>query len=625
MSNKKILIAIDSPTMRTLLANYLKEKDYEIIEAEDGLKAIKLLYSECPSTVIVHTELTGINGYCFSRIVKNTPEISNTIVILVSSEKNPKDNFWVEHSKCDAFYIPTADNIHILYEILEKKFSNIKNNIQHKNLLTLDEKNEIEIITKAYDKEIFELYVIRDAYNISSYIFDIEILLSKISGTISNICSYDALGIIINDEEFTEYYDRTDLISEEDFNEFKNICHRDFKNHITNKKNYDWSSGKVYENLIELFSPGTKKISDYSFFPLDDTKKFPITIHIASCIPDNLSPEILTKLDFLTEIYSMVIEKAIHFSKTQNSEERMRKQFNSLLPKNVINSILSGDDSVKTPEQRHVAILVADIRNFTSLSEINNPENVIEFLNKYFQKMSRIIKKHGGTIDKFMGDAVMALFGAQESFTYNACHAANAALEMHEEIVKMDTNPLVLPENYKFTVGIGVHYGNPIMGYIGSDEKKEYTVIGDDVNLVSRIESLTKQYGVPVIITEDVKKDLENAKENLASLNKQKDSIPSPHLTRHLDNVKVKGKSIAVGIYEITGELNKYSNEFLKLYEKSLFQYLLGNFNGALDYLKQAELECPSDKATKVMIKRCTEFIRKKPENWTGAVSLTEK
>ena len=324
-------------------------------------------------------------------------------------------------------------------------------------------------------------------------------------------------------------------------------------------------------------------------------------------------------------IYSPVFEKIITYNKSISTEHKIRNAFSRFLPPKVIESIVEGDTSITSSigEQRKVAILMADIRGFTEITEVNDPEKVVTFLNQYFSLMGNIIKKHGGTIDKFMGDAIMALFGVPESYKYNGYRAANAAAEMIREIEKMDTSFLTIPDNCPFHVGIGIHYGLPIAGTIGSEDKKEYTVIGDDVSLSSRIQDLTKLYGTSILITDAVKKDIEDAETDIEF---GRYLAKHEHYNlRYLDNVKVKGKSIPVQIFELYSNDDIYSNNFIENFSKGLYQYLAGNFNGAQDYLRIAKVLAPKDKATIVLLERCKKFIKARPQNWDGAVTLTTK
>ena len=315
------------------------------------------------------------------------------------------------------------------------------------------------------------------------------------------------------------------------------------------------------------------------------------------------------RLLYIINIYEKLLRHSIEYGKALYSEQKMKQSFSHFLPPKIIEGIISGASSITASvgEKRKVAILICDIRSFTTISEINEPEKVVEFLNQYFSIMGKIIRDNGGTIDKFMGDAIMALFGAPESYEDNGNRAANAALGMRQALKDLKID-LKMPEGYSFEIGTGIHYGNTIVGSIGSEEKKEYTVIGDNVNIASRIEGLTKIYGTPIIITDSVKEDLTDGQ-----------------YTRHLDTVKVKGKSVPVAIYELAERDKKEDEEFLDNYQKAMNQYLIGNFSRAIDYFEKALARKSEDKASKVLLERCKNFLVNKPDNWDGAVALTTK
>jgi len=135
-------------------------------------------------------------------------------------------------------------------------------------------------------------------------------------------------------------------------------------------------------------------------------------------------------------------------------------------------------------------VLFSDIRGFTTMSESHTPEQIVTLLNRYFSLQVAIIFRHGGTLDKFIGDAIMAFWGAPQDDPKHAQHAVAAALEMEQCLLQFKQE--LGTEGADFDVGIGVHSGRAVVGFIGSDERLEYTAIGDTVNLSSRIEGLTK-------------------------------------------------------------------------------------------------------------------------------------
>ncbi len=158
-------------------------------------------------------------------------------------------------------------------------------------------------------------------------------------------------------------------------------------------------------------------------------------------------------------------------------EKNVRKAFCRFVPEQIIDNLVKDADQsaqITVGEKRNVAILFSDIRSFTSISELNKPETIVAFLNRYFTTMCTIIKKHGGTIDKFIGDAIMALFGAPVSYEDNCRRAVAAAYEMRQALETVPLEDLVLPQGMKFNIGIGIHYGDVIVGSIGSNEKTDY-------------------------------------------------------------------------------------------------------------------------------------------------------
>ena len=183
--------------------------------------------------------------------------------------------------------------------------------------------------------------------------------------------------------------------------------------------------------------------------------------------------------------------------------------------------------------RRDMTVLFSDIRGFTSITERGDPQELVGQLNEYFTRMVAIVFKHQGTVDKFVGDMVMALFGAPLDDADHAEHAVAAAVEMVHELGELNRE-WHGRGMAQLDIGVGVNSGDMIAGNIGSSSIMSYTVIGDNVNLGSRLESLNKDYKTRIIISDATRVRLKGEYD-----------------TRPLGDVKVKGKSQAVSIFEV--------------------------------------------------------------------------
>ena len=182
--------------------------------------------------------------------------------------------------------------------------------------------------------------------------------------------------------------------------------------------------------------------------------------------------------------------------------ETMKAAFARYVSRQVMDSVLdSGQVPMIRGDRRKVTVLFCDIRGFTRMSESMRPEEVVQILNEYFERVVEAVFRNGGTLDKFIGDGVMAVFGAPEDDPYQEEHAVRTALQVRDELrllsadfVKRGLPPLA--------VGIGINSGNAVVGNIGSSQRMEYTAIGDTVNLASRLESATRELSVDILVSE---------------------------------------------------------------------------------------------------------------------------
>jgi adenylate cyclase len=225
------------------------------------------------------------------------------------------------------------------------------------------------------------------------------------------------------------------------------------------------------------------------------------------------------------------------FMTVEKEKRWIKKTFSHYLSAHVMESILADPGRLKLGGQREtLTILFSDIRGFTTISESISPEAVVELLNEYLSVMVDIVFKYDGTLDKFIGDAVMAFWGAPVPQKDHARNAVLCAIEMMEELKKLQVKWKA--EGKKIIdIGIGINTGEMIVGNMGSKEKMEYTVIGDNVNLGSRLEGLNKEYKTHIIISAAVYREVQDVIE-----------------AKPLGSVKVKGKENAVDIYEVLGK-----------------------------------------------------------------------
>jgi adenylate cyclase len=185
-------------------------------------------------------------------------------------------------------------------------------------------------------------------------------------------------------------------------------------------------------------------------------------------------------------------------------------------------------------EEKAIAILFSDVRNFTTFSESLPPYDVIHVLNRYFHRMGQVIERHGGYIDNYIGDGIMALFGV-ENPEGAALNAVKAGLDMLDEVDRFK-DYVRATYKHEFEIGIGVHYGEAVVGMIGASNKKKETAIGDSVNFASRIESANKEAGTRFLISEDTYNQLADQ----VQIGKQ-------------SCLSVKGKSGQYNLYEVVG------------------------------------------------------------------------
>jgi len=261
-------------------------------------------------------------------------------------------------------------------------------------------------------------------------------------------------------------------------------------------------------------------------------------------------------------------------------------------------------------EEKELSILFSDIRNFTNLSETVTPSDLSRFLQAYMDPMTDCVLNNNGTLDKYIGDAVMAIYGAPVPFASHPVDACQSALDMIKALDTIVEQVPDLERLFPVKCGIGVHTGTVVVGNLGSSQQFNYTVIGDAVNLASRIESLTKNYGVDIMIS-DVTYEL----------------VKDEFICRELDRVRVKGKQEPVELYELMGRsVNDDTEYFIKCWNESLTAYRAQSFKQAHSMFENLPVRSGSKLSTQLYIDRCIHFVEHPVgADWDGVFTHTSK
>ncbi len=616
--SKKILIFEASVTIQKLFTTTLDADDYNFQFMNNSKDFIFKIFDFIPDIVLLNTELSG--SFEIVKIIREIPCLKNMPIGMYSNINSP----FIKQS--------SLENGANSYVAIEPRtiLINIEELLQISSSDNVDKSQILLIKKEMNDAMLFELtssilsknrkieFILKNLINLQQNISSPEDIVYKLLQLIAELCEVPVASMYLIENDGPHGYGIvSDNIPEQEKKDFQKVCATDFEEIYTNSSISNLVPAFIEKpELLNKFYEPNVQLSSYSKEVLYSFDKKPFgTVHIVRS--GNFTKEQSDLFVFFCQNARALIEQTLTLKSKVFFEQRIRHAFGRFVPEEIIDDIVkssSENEKISVGEKREVAILFSDIRSFTNISELNKPEVLVGFLNRYFTTMVEIIKKHGGTVDKFIGDAIMALFGTPVSYEDNARRAVAAAYEMREALDTLELGDLIMPTGMKFNIGIGIHYGDVIAGSLGSKDKTEYTVIGDNVNLASRLEGLTKTYGVQVLVSGNVKEDTErlpDAKNQFAF--------------RYMDEVKVKGKAIAVPIFAVDRSANELPASYKDYYKKGIDLYKQGIFNLAKEYFEKALLEEAEDKASKLMISRCTEFIANPPENWDGAITFNTK
>ncbi len=294
------------------------------------------------------------------------------------------------------------------------------------------------------------------------------------------------------------------------------------------------------------------------------------------------------------------------------NEQRLRSAIARYMTKEVADRLLEEGNDILGGQIQDATVMFTDIRNFTGISEKIGPKETVTLLNEYFSIMVDIIFTYEGTLDKYIGDAIMAVFGAPFSTGEDADRSVRTAIDMLYELKKFNQRRKQRALEI-IQIGIGINSNEILSGNIGSMKRMDYTVIGDGVNLAARLESVNKIYGTNIIISESTRKGLNGN-----------------YALREIDLIRVKGKTEPVAIYQILDYHDEKSfpkmDDVLELFDAGLRQYRRNNWRKAMNIFNKALNLNPHDSVSKLFLDRCQYYLEKPPTNeWDGVWVMETK
>jgi adenylate cyclase len=317
------------------------------------------------------------------------------------------------------------------------------------------------------------------------------------------------------------------------------------------------------------------------------------------------------ELDSSVNIHTQLFE-VINMRESFEGMRKGLKNFKRYVPSDLVAQLINQNIEAKIGGQkRELTVFFSDIAHFTSISEKTPPDKLVQQLCVYFEKISKTILVNKGTIDKYIGDSVMAFWGAPVSAKNHAamaCHSAVRIQNILNSIFHKWRNTGLEP----FYTRIGIHTGEVIVGNMGYEERLNYTVIGDSVNLASRLEGVNKVYGTKILVSQNTWEQCKDLFE-----------------FRHIDRIAVVGRQEGIDIYELYAEKNNIDESLQKLfriYEKGLDFYFNRDWQNAYSHFCAVLKYRPSDEPAKLMQSRCLQYYKNPPpDEWNGVYTLSSK
>lgn len=315
---------------------------------------------------------------------------------------------------------------------------------------------------------------------------------------------------------------------------------------------------------------------------------------------------------FLAIIFGYFSSTTYNFLKERQQNAIIRGMFGYYVSRELVNELINDPEKLKLGgEKKELSILFSDIVGFSTLSEKMTADELVTLMNEYLSAMTEIVLENKGTLDKYIGDAVMAFWGAPISIKNHALEACKSAIEMRKQVdnMQLDWDKRGIPV---IDIRIGINSGEVVVGNMGGEKRFDYTVMGDDVNLASRLEGANKQYNTNIMISDTTYKLVE-------------DFV----IARELDTIVVKGKTKPTTTYELIGmaddKIAKLKKLSLSLYYQGLENYKNKNFEEAKNIFTDSVTQT-GDLTSKIYADRCEFYLTNPPaEDWNGVFTMTTK
>jgi len=317
----------------------------------------------------------------------------------------------------------------------------------------------------------------------------------------------------------------------------------------------------------------------------------------------------------------------------QKAKGKLKGMFGSYVSSDLVEQMVaSGEEPSLGGEETAITAFFSDVQAFSSFSELLTPTGLVDLMNEYLTAMTNILQEERGTLDKYIGDAIVAMYGAPIPMGDHAYQAVRTAILMQQKQIQLREKWVHEEEKWgkcyglvtKMQTRIGCNTGTATVGNMGALDRFNYTMMGDMVNLAARCESGAKAYGAYIMVTEETKIASEKTKDDIAF--------------RYLDKIVVKGRSQPVAMFEPTGfmsELTQETQDCLDCFKQGIDKYLLQDWDGALNLFEQAKDLEPNkpgvtpgvaDNPSIILIDRCKVMKENPPgDDWDGVYVMTTK